>query len=72
LLTNASGGVSLPAVHACAEIIQQAASITQDGFANLRFAALANVPPGAPFFPAARTIFSVSAALVLVNRATVC
>jgi hypothetical protein len=44
--------ISLSAARACAEIIQKASSITQDGFTNLRFAALANVPPGAPFFPA--------------------
>jgi uncharacterized protein (UPF0210 family) len=53
MLTTPDGGVSLPAVRACAEIIHQAATISPDGFANLRFAALANVPPGAPFFPAA-------------------
>ena len=52
-LTAADGAISLPAVRACAQVIQQAAAITPDGFANLRFAALANVPPGAPFFPAA-------------------
>jgi uncharacterized protein len=56
-LTTASAGpymsVSLPAVNACAEIITSAAHISPDGFANLRFAALANVSPGAPFFPAA-------------------
>jgi uncharacterized protein (UPF0210 family) len=46
-------GISLEAVKACAEIIQKASSITPDGFANLRFAALANVKAGAPFFPAA-------------------
>lgn len=46
-------GVSLPAVRACAEVIQRAATLSPDGFANLRFAALANVPAGAPFFPAA-------------------
>jgi uncharacterized protein (UPF0210 family) len=46
-------GISLPAVHACAEVIQKASTLTPDGFANLRFAALANVNPGAPFFPAA-------------------
>ena len=45
--------LSLESVRACAEIIQKASSITPDGFANLRFAALANVPAGAPFFPAA-------------------
>ena len=37
----------------CAEVIVESAPLTPDGFANLRFAALANVPPGAPFFPAA-------------------
>jgi hypothetical protein len=46
-------GISLPAVRSCAETIQKASKITPDGFANLRFAALANVKPGAPFFPAA-------------------
>ena len=46
-------GVSLPAVRACAEIISQLASVDENGFANLYFAALANVPPGTPFFPAA-------------------
>jgi uncharacterized protein len=38
---------------ACAKIIQLASTLSPDGFANLRFAALANVPPHAPFFPAA-------------------
>jgi len=40
-------------VRACADVIVKCGSITSDGFANLRFAALANVKPGAPFFPAA-------------------
>ncbi len=53
LLTTPGGGVSLAAVRRCAEIIQQVGAIHPDGFANLRFAALANVPPGVPFFPAA-------------------
>lgn len=53
MLSVEGGGVSLPAVRACAQIIHQAATLSADGFANLRFAALANVPPGAPFFPAA-------------------
>ena len=52
LLTTPHGGISLPAIQACGEIIQAAAVLETDGFANLRFAALANVPPGAPFFPA--------------------
>lgn len=53
LLTTPGGGVSLPAARACAEIIERAALLEPEGFANLRFAALANVPPGTPFFPAA-------------------
>jgi len=39
------------AVRACAEIIQQASTVTSDGFTNLHFAALANVAPNGPFFP---------------------
>jgi uncharacterized protein (UPF0210 family) len=46
-------GIAIPAVQACAEAITRCATITPDGFANLRFAALANVKPGSPFFPAA-------------------
>jgi uncharacterized protein (UPF0210 family) len=46
-------GLSPPAARACAEVIQRASTVSPDGFANLRFAALANVPPGTPFFPAA-------------------
>ena len=46
-------GISLPAVRACAEVIQRTAPIDPNGFGNLYFAALANVPPGSPFFPAA-------------------
>jgi uncharacterized protein (UPF0210 family) len=53
MLTDAAGCISLPAVRLCAGVIHQAAQISPDGFANLRFAALANVPAGAPFFPAA-------------------
>ncbi len=52
-LTTPSGEISLPATRACAEIIHQAAKLEKNGFANLRFAALANVPPWSPFFPAA-------------------
>ena len=52
-MTTQDGEVSLNAVHQCASIIQQASSISVDGFTNLRFAALANVAAGSPFFPAA-------------------
>ncbi|HWQ05030.1 MAG TPA: DUF711 family protein [Longilinea sp.] len=51
-MATAAEGISLPAVRACAEVIHAAAQITPDGFANLRFSALANVLPGTPFFPA--------------------
>jgi uncharacterized protein len=46
-------GIDLAALRACAEIIVKCAPIDPNGFANLNFAALANVPAGAPFFPAA-------------------
>jgi uncharacterized protein (UPF0210 family) len=53
VMADRENGISLQAIKACAKIIQQASTITPDGFANLRFAALANVKAGAPFFPAA-------------------
>jgi len=53
VMADAQSGISIPAVQACAEVITRCASISPDGFANLRFAALANVGPGSPFFPAA-------------------
>jgi uncharacterized protein (UPF0210 family) len=53
LFADAESGLSLATARACSEVIQEIATITPDGFANLRFAALANVPCGSPFFPAA-------------------
>lgn len=53
MLTTPQSEVSLSAVKACASIIQQAATITADGFTNLRFGALANVGPHGPFLPGA-------------------
>lgn len=41
------------AVRAGAKVIHETATISPDGFANLRFAALANIDPGTPFLPAA-------------------
>lgn len=41
------------AASAAAQVITHCATITADGFTNLRFAALANVSPYAPFLPAA-------------------
>ena len=53
VLADRKNGISLQAIQACARIIQQTSTITPDGFANLRFAALANFKAGAPFLPAA-------------------
>jgi len=53
VMASSTSGISLPAVRACAEVIHELAPQDENGFANLYFAALANVPPGAPFFPAA-------------------
>jgi uncharacterized protein (UPF0210 family) len=53
LMTTDDRRVSLPAIRQCAQVIQRASAISPDGFSNLRFAALANVGPGSPFFPAA-------------------
>lgn len=53
LMADAQRGVSVTALQACAEVIVRLAGLDPNGFTNLNFAALANVPPGAPFFPAA-------------------
>jgi hypothetical protein len=53
VISSFEAGISLPAARACAEIITQLSPLDENGFANLYFAALANVPAGAPFFPAA-------------------
>jgi uncharacterized protein (UPF0210 family) len=53
VMADSTRGLSLSAVRACAAIIVKAAMIEPNGFANLQFAALANVDAGAPFFPAA-------------------
>ena len=44
-------GVSIKGIQQCAKIISQNASLEENGFANLRFSALANVKPFGPFFP---------------------
>lgn len=53
IMATRKAGISMVALRACAEIIQRAAILEKDGFANLRFAGLANVQAGSPFFPAA-------------------
>ena len=53
VMADKTRGLNLAAIRACAEVIVRCAQIEQNGFAKLQFAALANVPAGAPFFPAA-------------------
>jgi uncharacterized protein (UPF0210 family) len=52
-LASAQGGINLAAVRAGAEAIYEVSRNTPQGFGTLRFAALANCPPGSPFFPIA-------------------
>ncbi|RME44544.1 MAG: DUF711 family protein, partial [Caldilineae bacterium] len=51
LAASAETGINLEALRATAEAIHRIAGSTPDGFGNLRFAMLANVPPRGPFFP---------------------
>ena len=53
LYADPETGLSIRAAEACAQAILKTSTVSPDGFANLRFAALANVSPGSPFFPAA-------------------
>lgn len=53
VMSSSEIGISIPAIKACAEIIHRLGPVDKNGFANLYFAALASVAPGAPFFPAA-------------------
>ncbi|NJC98220.1 MAG: DUF711 domain-containing protein [Anaerolineales bacterium] len=53
VMADKTVGLDLAAIRACADVIVKSAPIEPNGFANLQFAALANVPAGAPFFPAA-------------------
>ena len=53
IMAQRPGGFDLAAVRACADVIANSSDITPDGFANLRFTTLGNVPAFTPFFPAA-------------------
>lgn len=53
VMADKTRGLDLAAVRTCADVIVKSAPIEPNGFANLQFAALANVPAGSPFFPAA-------------------
>src|SRR5690606_22930567 len=46
-------GLNLDAAPAAAAVIRSNMALDPNGFGNLRFAVLANVAPGSPFFPAA-------------------
>ena len=51
MIADQETGISMHAIQQCARIIGNNASIEENGFANLRFCALANVKPYGPFFP---------------------
>ena len=53
VMADRKRGLDLAAIRACAKVIVKCASLEPNGFANLQFAALANVDAGTPFFPAA-------------------
>lgn len=53
IIASPLDGISLPAIQRAAEVIKRCSLITPDGLSSQRFAALANVEPGTPFFPAA-------------------
>jgi len=53
VMADKTRGIDLAAIRACADVIVKSAPLEPNGFANLQFAALANVPASAPFFPAA-------------------
>ena len=53
VMADKKHGLDLAAIRACADVIVKSGPLDPNGFANLRFAALANVKAGSPFFPAA-------------------
>ena len=52
LVATPTSGINLQAIQLCAEAVYAIGRQSPDGFGNLRFAMLANVPDGGPFFPA--------------------
>jgi uncharacterized protein (UPF0210 family) len=69
IYADMDGGLAIPAARAVAEVITQTSKLTEDGFSNLRFAGLANVPPGSPFFPAAYHLGGQSAVALATESA---
>lgn len=53
MLTTQAGELDLENAARCAQTIVRLSKLEANGFANLRFCALANVPACTPFFPAA-------------------
>lgn len=51
-IAGRDGGISPEGIHASAETIIANSRVGQHGVANFRFAAMAGVGPGSPFFPA--------------------
>jgi uncharacterized protein (UPF0210 family) len=51
LVASRASGICLDAIARSAEVIDEIAQSTPDGFGNLRLAVLANCGPGSPFFP---------------------
>jgi len=70
-LLDQKGAISLQAVRSSSDIIHRAAEIEKDGFANLRFAAMAGVKPFTPFFPAAFSAGQEAAFSIAVECADV-
>jgi uncharacterized protein (UPF0210 family) len=68
---TSDNNIHLAQIKSCAEVIVKNAPLDPNGFANLRFAALANVKAGAPFFPAAYWNEDSSAFAIAVESADV-
>jgi len=69
ILTHPHQGISPQAIRECARIITEAATISPDGFTNLRFCAMSNVKPFTPFFPASYSYGSQPAFAIAVESA---
>jgi uncharacterized protein (UPF0210 family) len=69
VMADKVAGLDLAAVRRCAQVIVKAAPVEPNGFANLRFAAMANVKPGVPFFPASYHAGSTPALALAVEGA---
>lgn len=52
-VANTQGQIDTERARAVASVIRQASTLQANGFGNLYFTALANCPPGSPFFPVA-------------------